>query len=101
MFPTFPYAAIIAANSKKRPYVANPPKISTLGNYTKTTPEEFHALLVKRTEISGLFETCDIIANWQGFDNLSDKKKRRFVIETETPEYYSIKNCLKRLFKIK
>jgi len=99
----FPYSAIIASQllHKQTPYVPKPPKISTLGDYTKTSPEDFYNLLVNRGKISGVMEMCDIISNWQGFDNLSDKKKRRFVIETETPEYFSIKNCLKRLFKIK
>jgi hypothetical protein len=98
---TFPYAAIIAANMKQKPYVAKEPKIETLKDYTQTSPADFYTLLVKRTEISGIFETCDIISNWMDFDNLSDKKKRKFVIETETPGYYSIKNCLKRFFNLK
>ena len=99
----FPYGAIIASQliHKQTPYVPKPPKISTLGNYTETSPEDFYKLLTNRGKIAGIMEMCDMISNWQGFDNLSDKKKRRFVIETETPEYYSIQNRFKRFFNLK
>jgi hypothetical protein len=42
---------------------------------------------------------ADMILNWQNFDNLTHKQKVRFVTEVINPEYYSLKNKLKRLFK--
>ena len=94
----FPYGAIIASQllHKQTPYVPKPPKISTLGEYKQTSPEDFYNLLVNRGKIAGVMEMCDIISNWQGFDNLSPKQKFHFVTETETPEYYSIANRVKR-----
>ena len=77
----FPYGAIIASQllHKQTPYVPKPPKISTLGDYTETSPEDIYKLLTNRGTIAGIMEMCDIISNWQGFDNLSDVKKRSFL----------------------
>lgn len=99
----FPYSAIAASQllRNQKPYVAKEPKISTLVDYTKTSPEDFYKLLTIRAKSAGICEMADIISNWMDFDNLSDKKKRRFVIETETPEYYSIQNRFKRFFNLK
>jgi hypothetical protein len=99
----FPYSAIAASQllRNQKPYVAKEPKISTLVDYTKTSPEDFYKLLTIRAKSAGICEMADMISNWMDFDNLSDKKKRRFVIETETPEYYSIQNRFKRFFNLK
>lgn len=99
----FPYSAIAASQllRNQKPYVAKEPKISTLMDYTKTSPEDFYKLLTIRAKSAGICEMADMISNWMDFDNLSDKKKRIFVIETETPEYYSIQNRFKRFFNLK
>ena len=99
----FPYSAIAASQllRNQKPYVAKEPKISTLVDYTKTSPEDFYKLLTIRAKSAGICEMADMISNWMDFDNLSDKKKRIFVIETETPEYYSIQNRFKRFFNLK
>ena len=99
----FPYSAIAASQllRNQKPYVAKEPKISTLVDFTKTSPEDFYKLLTIRAKSAGICEMADIVSNWMDFDNLSDKKKRRFVIETETPEYYSVQNRCKRFFNLK
>ena len=99
----FPYSAIAASQllRNQKPYVAKEPKISTLVDYTKTSPEDFYKLLTIGAKSAGICEMADMISNWMDFDNLSDKKKRIFVIETETPEYYSIQNRFKRFFNLK
>ena len=96
----FPYSAIAAANllnnknkSKRQP---NAPKIYTLGMFTETIPEDFYAILCEKAKTVGICEMADMISNWQGFDNLTPKQKIRFVRETETPEYYSFANRVKR-----
>ena len=94
----FPYSAIAAANllNNKKTREPNPPKISTLGAFTNTSPEDFYALLVKKAQTVGIFEMADMISKWQDFDNLTPNQKTRFVTETETPEYYSFANRVKR-----
>jgi hypothetical protein len=95
----FPYSAIAAANllnNKKGERQPNPPKISTLGEFTQTSPEDFYALLVKKGKTVGIFEMADMITKWQDFDNLTPNQKTRFVTETETPDYYSFANRVKR-----
>lgn len=98
----FPYSAIAAANllnNKKGERQHNPPKITTLNKYTQTSPEDFYNLLLKRSQTVGIFEMAEMITNWQDFDNLTEKQKIRFIRETETPEYYSFTNRLKRFLK--
>jgi len=95
----FPYSAIAAANllnNQKGERQPNPPKISTLSEFTQASPEDFYALLVKKGKTVGIFEMADMITKWQGFDNLTPNQKIRFVTETETPEYYSFANRVKR-----
>ena len=97
----FPYAAIIAANSKKNQRKSKAPKVETLKDYTETSKEDFYKKLVDKSEYVGIFVMADMISKWQGFDNLTEKQKIRFVRETETPEYYSLENRFKRFFNIK
>ena len=94
----FPYSAIAAAHllNNKSERQPNPPKISTLGLFTNTSPEDFYALLVTKAKTVGIFEMADMISKWQDFDNLTPNQKTRFVTETETPEYYSFANRVKR-----
>jgi hypothetical protein len=79
----FPYSAIVAANmlNKQGQRQANPPKITTLGEYTKATDLEVYEQLVESAKTVGICEMADIISNWQDFDSLSDVKKRSFLHE--------------------
>ena len=97
----FPYAAIIAANSKNKGYKPKAPKVETLKDYTETSTEDFYKKLVDKSEYVGILVMADMISNWMNFDNLTEKQKIRFVRETETPEYYSLENRFKRFFNIK
>ena len=98
----FPYSMInaslmlINSKNKRKP---NPPLISTLPQYTKMPTEDFYSLLIKKSEVVGIFEMADMITKWYDFDNLSYKQKIRFVNETIQPDYYSIRNIFKRLLK--
>lgn len=97
----FPYAMINASlllNGKKK-HTPQPPLIETLQNYIQMPTAKFHDLLIERSENVGLLEMCDMITNWQNFDNLSGKQKVKFVREIIEPKYYSISNRIKRLFK--
>jgi hypothetical protein len=85
--------------SNGKPHTPEPPLIETLPNYIKIPTVQFYDLLVEKSERVGLLEMCDMIANRQGFDRLSEKQKIRFVRETIDPEYYSTWNRIKRLFK--
>jgi hypothetical protein len=99
----FPYAMINASlllNGKKK-HTPQPPSIETLPNYIQMPTVQFYDLLVERSKTVGLLEMCDMITNWQSFDKLSEKQKVRFVTEIINPEYYSIFNRIKRLFKKK
>jgi hypothetical protein len=100
----FPFAMINASlmlkNNKNKRKI-NAPMTSTLTNYIKITNEEFYRLLIEKSKKVGVFEMVDMINNWMHFDDLTEKKKIRFVTETINPEYYSIKNRLKRLLKKK
>jgi len=90
--------ASLLLNGKKK-HTPQPPSIETLPNYIQMPTVQFYDLLVERSENVGLLEMCDMITNWQNFDNLSEKQKVKFVRETIEPEYYSISNRIKRLFK--
>jgi hypothetical protein len=98
----FPYAMINASlmlrniKNKREP---TPPLIYTLSQYTQIPTDDFYNLLIKKSSVVGFLETIDMITKWQGFDNLSEKQKIRFVNETIQPDYYSIKNRFKRLLK--
>ena len=94
----FPYSAIAAAHllNNKSERQPNPPKISTLGEFTQTSPEDFYTLLVKKAQTVGICEMADMITKWQNFDSLTPNQKTRFVTETETPDYYSFANRVKR-----
>jgi hypothetical protein len=96
----FPYGAIIASQmlNRKNKREAQPPQIETLSSFTKLSAEEFYDLLVERSKTAGIIEMCDLITNWQGFDKLTVQQRARFVKEIEEPEYYSIRNRLKRFF---
>ena len=99
----FPYGIIIASRllGAKKQEAPQPPLIETLQNYIQMPTAQFHDLLIEKSERVGLLEMCDMIANWKGFDRLSEKQKIRFVIETIEPDYYSIVNRIKRIFKKK
>ncbi len=75
------------------------PKIETLENYTKLTPNVFIKLLAKRTSVSGLDESMGYINNWYGFDDLKHSEKIDFVRRIETPEYYTLSAKIKRIIK--
>jgi hypothetical protein len=79
----FPYSAIVAANmlNKKGVVKTNPPKITTLGEYTTATDLEVYEQLVNAAKNVGICEMADMISNWQNFDSLSDVKKRLFLYE--------------------
>lgn len=99
----FPYAIISASRllGNKKEYRPKSPLIQTLPNYIQMPTVQFYYLLVKKSERVGLLEMSDMIVNWQKFDSLSENQKIRFVRETIEPEYYSIRNRIKRLFKNK
>jgi hypothetical protein len=99
----FPYGMIIASRllGAKKQNTPEPPLIETLQDYIQMPTAQFHDLLVEKSERVGLLEMCDIAEDWYGFDNLSEKQKVRFVTETIDPNYYSIINRIKRLFKKK
>ena len=99
----FPYAIISASRllGNKKEYQSKLPLIQTLPNYIQMPTIQFYYLLVKKSEKVGVLEMSDIIVNWQNFDSLSENQKIRFVKETIEPEYYSIRNRIKRHFKIK
>jgi hypothetical protein len=99
----FPYAIINASRllGNKKTHTPKPPLIDTLPNYIQMPTEQFYGLLVAKSERVGLFEMCTMIDNWQNFDNLTVNQKVRFVKETIEPDYYSISNRIKRLFKNK
>lgn len=94
----FPYSMIVASNllRQNKSRVPVPPKIKTFSQYTDVPEKEFYDLLVLRGKQVGVLEMANIISKWQGFDNLSEKQKIRFVKETLDPEYYSFKNYIKR-----
>lgn len=79
----FPYSAIVAANMlhKQGQRQANPPKITTLGEYTTATDLQVYEQLVEAAKTVGICEMADMISNWQNFDSLSDVKKRLFLYE--------------------
>ncbi len=85
--------------NQRRNKKAYKPKIETLCNYTKLTPDEFIKLVAKRTEVSGLSESITYINNWYGFDDLKHEEKIDFVRRMETPEYYSLSARIKRVIK--
>ena len=91
-------AQLLNKKGKRQPV---PPKIATLRDHTDLSPEEFYKLLEEKAKVVGLLESLDMISNWQGFDDLSDKKKHRFVTETIEPGYYSIANRIRRFFNNK
>jgi hypothetical protein len=99
----FPYGMIIASRllGAKKQNTPEPPLIETLQNYIQMPTAQFHDLLVEKSKTVGLLEMCDMITNWKRFDMLSEKQKVRFVRETIEPEYYSVWNTIKRLFKKK
>lgn len=85
--------------NQKRDRKVSKPKISTLNNYTKLSPDEFIKLVAKRTEVSGLTESIGYINNWYGFDDLKHDEKIDFIRRIETPEYYSLVSRVKRIIK--
>ena len=85
--------------NQKRNRKVSKPKIETLNNYTKLSPDEFIKLVAKRTEVSGLTESITYINNWYEFDDLKHEEKIDFVRRMETPEYYSLSARIKRIIK--
>jgi hypothetical protein len=85
--------------NQKRNNKVTKPKIETLNNYTKLSPNEFIKLVAKRTEVSGLTESIGYINSWYGFDDLKHEEKIDFVRRIETPEYYSLVSRVKRIIK--
>ena len=74
------------------------PKINTLSEYSNLSPEEFVKLLGKRLKPLGVTEMISYINNWYDFDTLSHKQKVNFVSRIETPEYYTLKARVARIF---
>jgi hypothetical protein len=74
------------------------PKIESLGQYTKLSSDEFVRLLGRRLSNLGLSQAITYIDNWYGFDLLSAKQKADFVRRVETPEYYTLKARVERIF---
>lgn len=74
------------------------PKIDTLPEYSKLSPDEFVKLLGKKLNHLGLNESISYINNWYVFDTLSRKQKVNFVRRIETPEYYTLKSRVERIF---
>jgi hypothetical protein len=99
----FPYVIISASRllGNKKTHILEPSLIETLPNYIQMPTVQFYDLLVEKSKTVGLLEMCEMINNWQTFDNLSEKQKQRFVKETIEPNYYSIYNRIKRLIKNK
>jgi len=97
----FPYSAIVAANmlNKQGQRQANPPKITTLGEYTTATDLEVYEQLVESAKTVGICEMADIISNWQNFDSLSDVKKRLFLYEYAPIGFIKKKPTLFELIK--
>lgn len=98
----FPYGIIVASQmllQKKDKTNFPPPYISTLGDYTDLTSEEFFIKLSERVDKSGLTQAIGFLSCWQNFDSLSEAKKIKFITEITDPKYYSISNRIKRLIK--
>jgi hypothetical protein len=85
--------------NQKRKNNVSKPKIETLSNYSKLTPDEFIKLVAKRTEVSGLSQSIGYINSWYGFDDLKHDEKVDFVRRMETPEYYTMVARIKRIIK--
>jgi hypothetical protein len=98
---SFPYSAIVAANMLNKQGIrqANPPKITTLGEYTASTDLEVYEQLVESAKTVGICEMADIISNWQDFDLLSDVKKRSFLHEYAPIGFIKKKPTLFELIK--
>jgi hypothetical protein len=93
-------APFFLLNQKRTNKISNS-KIETLCNYTNIVPNEFIKLVAKRTEVSGLNESISYIKNWYGFDDLKHTEKIDFVRRMESPEYYTLRARITRLFKNK
>jgi hypothetical protein len=78
---------------------ANPPKITTLYEYTTATDLEVYEQLVESAKTVGICEMADIISNWQDFDSLSDVKKRSFLHEYAPTGFIRNKPTLFELIK--
>lgn len=74
------------------------PKIESLGQYTKLSSDEFVRLLGRKLSNLGLSQAITYINNWYDFDTLSHKQKVNFVSRIETPEYYTLKARVARIF---
>jgi hypothetical protein len=98
---SFPYSAIVASNMLNKQGIrqSNPPKITTLGEYTTSTDLEVYEQLVEAAKTVGICEMSDIISNWQDFDSLSDVKKRSFLHEYAPIGFIKNKPALFELIK--
>ena len=85
-------------NNKKRKQKEVKPAIDTLSAYTQLPSEEFLKLLAKKLKSCGINETLSYITSWYGFDSLTHKQKADFVRRVETPEYYTLKARVERIF---
>lgn len=85
-------------NNKKKNKAEVKPAIDTLSAYSQLAPEEFLKLLAKKIKSCGINETLSYITSWYGFDSLTPKQKFDFVRRVETPEYYTLKARVERIF---
>ena len=97
MFP------IIIPSTLGKRQTPQPPKISTIENYTHLEKKVFrnHFEENLRTKAIGLFETADLIKAFYNFDRESEKNKRMVVDFVEDPDYGTWKYFFRRLFNCK
>ena len=96
---TFPI--IISGNLGKNQEVQIP-KIKTLENYTHVPVNEFEMHFRENLNTNpniGLFTAADLIKSFYNFDNESEKNKQMVIASVEDPDFGSLKNWFKSLFK--
>ena len=78
-----------------------PPKISTIENYTHLESSEFESHFRKNIDSSniGLFEAMDLINAFYNFDRETEKNKRMVIDFVEDPDYGTMKYYFRRWFK--
>lgn len=78
-----------------------PPKISTIENYTHLETSEFEKHFRKNIDSKniGLFEAMDLINAFYNFDKESEKNKRMVIDFVEDPDYGTWKYYFGKWFK--